>query len=118
MFTECNGTHAASMTCWLCADSLPWWRAARIKAGLGAEPPNAHPNYVPVPERTPKPKPAPLYELEPCIKCGVALLRSYKPRLTGLCQHCYASRSVLIERLRRNKAASATALRERYEVSA
>lgn len=45
-FTECNGTHAASMTCWLCSDRLPWWRSARIKAGLGAEPPFTHPNRI------------------------------------------------------------------------
>lgn len=45
-FTECAGAHAPRSSCWRCSDRLPWWRAARIKAGLGAEPPFAHPNEV------------------------------------------------------------------------
>lgn len=36
--TEC--THAPAGVCWLCSDRVPWWRAARIKAGYGEEPPN------------------------------------------------------------------------------
>jgi hypothetical protein len=30
--------------CWLCSDQVAWWREARIRAGLGAEPPN-EPRY-------------------------------------------------------------------------
>ena len=32
--------HVAGAECWLCSDARPWCRAARIKAGLGEEPPN------------------------------------------------------------------------------
>lgn len=33
--------HDGRAECWLCSDVRPWWREARIKAGLGEEPPNA-----------------------------------------------------------------------------
>lgn len=34
--TACDHTPAA--VCFLCSDAVPWWREARIAAGLGAEP--------------------------------------------------------------------------------
>jgi hypothetical protein len=36
--------HGSAAVCWLCSDDVPWWREARIRAGLGAEPPN-EPRY-------------------------------------------------------------------------
>jgi hypothetical protein len=32
--------HDVGACCWLCSDQVSWWREARIKAGLSAEPPN------------------------------------------------------------------------------
>lgn len=34
--------HGKTFVCWLCSDKVPWWREARIKAGLPAEPPLRH----------------------------------------------------------------------------
>lgn len=39
---RCEHTRAA--VCWLCSDQVSWWREARIRAGVGAEPPN-QPRY-------------------------------------------------------------------------
>lgn len=61
-FSQCNGTHAESMVCWLCSDKQPWWRAARIKAGLSADPPYTHPNVAVVCEQElPAPVQRPAY---------------------------------------------------------
>jgi hypothetical protein len=37
--SEC--LHVAGACCWRCSDQVRWWKEARIKAGLGATPPNA-----------------------------------------------------------------------------
>lgn len=67
-FSQCGGTHAASLTCWLCSDARPWWREARVNAGLSAEPPNEHPNAVYGPE------PEPVYEVTfACTDCGITV---------------------------------------------
>ena len=42
-------THGRRGCCWLCSDLRPFWREARIKAGLGEEPPNAVKPPEPVP---------------------------------------------------------------------
>jgi hypothetical protein len=34
--------HDRRAQCWLCGDLVPWWREARLRAGLPAEPPNLH----------------------------------------------------------------------------
>lgn len=39
VLTRC--AHEPGAVCWLCSDQVHWWRAARIAAGYGAEPPNA-----------------------------------------------------------------------------
>lgn len=36
---ELEHTHSWLATCWLCSDEKHWWRAARIRAGLTAQPP-------------------------------------------------------------------------------
>ena len=33
--------HDGRAICWLCSDARPFWREARISAGLSADPPNA-----------------------------------------------------------------------------
>jgi hypothetical protein len=38
--TDTDCIHHPAFACWLCSDVVPWWREARIKAGLGEEPPN------------------------------------------------------------------------------
>ena len=32
--------HDSRGECWLCSDLRPWWREARVRAGLGIQPPN------------------------------------------------------------------------------
>lgn len=34
--------HDPAAVCWLCSDQVPWWREARIKKGLPAEPRPQH----------------------------------------------------------------------------
>lgn len=36
-------SHISSAHCILCSDLVPWWKDARIRMGLGAEPPNPRP---------------------------------------------------------------------------
>jgi hypothetical protein len=51
-------THARAACCWLCSDQEPWWREARVQAGLGYDPPNA-PQTIVCPVVT-----------VPCKECG------------------------------------------------
>lgn len=32
--------HGPAAVCWLCSDQVSWWREARIKAGMGEDPPH------------------------------------------------------------------------------
>lgn len=93
-FSQCNGTHAASLVCWLCSDARPWWREARIKAGLSAEPPNLHPNAVYGPQRA-----------GICSDCGVSITGR---GATGRCQSCAQRHAWPLRDLRRKP------LRERF----
>jgi hypothetical protein len=45
--------HDRGAQCWLCGDLVHWWREARLRAGLPAEPPNA-PRYRPAPKEAVK----------------------------------------------------------------
>lgn len=38
--------HGAGAACWRCSDLVPWWREARIRAGLAVAPPNQPPRIV------------------------------------------------------------------------
>jgi hypothetical protein len=38
MTTDYRCDHDPAAVCWLCSDQVPWWREARIKKGLPAEP--------------------------------------------------------------------------------
>lgn len=33
-------SHTPRAVCFLCSDQVPWWREARLRMGLSAEPPN------------------------------------------------------------------------------
>ena len=103
-FTECGGTHHVNAQCWRCSDKVPWWRDVRIKAGLGAEPPQQHPNWAPAP--APPVKPVRL-----CIDCGIPITKRGK---TGRCQRCYAVRSELAMATKRYYEQRATPLGQRY----
>jgi len=105
-FSQCGGTHAVSLVCWLCSDKVAWWREARVKAGLSEEPPNAHPNRIPLPE------PEPVHEVTyVCIECGITITARSKG---GRCLSCTALRSVAVERAKAARAVRQTPLGERY----
>ena len=133
--TEC--LHDDRAVCANCSDLEPWWRFARIKAGVGAEPPN--PRVIVREELSEERRP------RFCTKCGVQVSResaglcrpcyltrgkgrrptvpckhcgepvSHRSK-TGYCRDCNASRSMTIRLAQRMRAQRVTPLAQRYGV--
>jgi hypothetical protein len=39
----CRDDHTDAAVCWRCSDAVPWWREARLAAGVPEPPPPQHP---------------------------------------------------------------------------
>jgi hypothetical protein len=48
----CRGDHTDAAVCWRCSDAVPWWREARLAAGI----PEPAPRHPPIPVRAGPPR--------------------------------------------------------------